>query len=628
MDQTMERFGRYEIVGELGWGGFASVYRAWDPTLGREVALKALLPHLAAVPEIRQRFLSEARAIASLRHPNIVQFYEVGEANGRPFFTMELIDGPSLAALLSSGEGLPYEEALGIVRSLASALDYLHGAGLVHRDIKAANVMLDRTGRAVLMDFGIVRNLDVTQHTRTGATLGSTETMAPEQVRGEPVGPATDIYALGIVTYQLLAGQPPFVGDTAYVLYAQAHELPPPLWQTRPGLPGAVYSAVDWALAKDPAARPATARLFVEALTGEGEHHVPDPPRTTATETTVQPGLKPGFIDGLRRRAGAITMSACALALLALVAVFVVRLESGHAQPVTGRVPAGTGSLFGRAEKTAAATATGTRQNGTKTPAGGAGAKPTAVPAPAQPLTVKAEDVESQASVVDVQHDLEFLLQRFQEDYGITPNQPITVYLAMDPDAAMKRLAKFGIKKDEAQNVLLTHPLQPNKNATNTYEDLVYLHNTKTPGTFQFTLATIASYSAFAQTMPHPYWFELGFARYQATFVPGASDPLTLRAAGAVKAGAAPSLAGISTDDEVQAFESSHKQGAILVNAISEAAVRYIAQQHGEAAVGRLLRGDAQNASGSVEQFDVLLQQITKMNIDDFNTAVDHSLQP
>ncbi len=261
------QLGRYELLGKLGEGGFATVYRAWDPTLERHVALK-LLDRLSDDPDVQRRFLGEARAIASLRHPNIVQFFDVGEADGRPFYTMEVIEGPTLRDLLIQDQRLPLERVVAMLKSLASAIDYLHGAGLVHRDIKASNVMLDPSWRVVLMDFGIVRSIDRTQHTRTGASLGTPEAMAPEQVRGVQVGAAADVYALGVLAYQLLAGRAPFVGDTAYVLHAQVYEAPPPLAALRPGLPEHVYRAVEWALAKEPEARPQSAATFVQAVEG------------------------------------------------------------------------------------------------------------------------------------------------------------------------------------------------------------------------------------------------------------------------------------------------------------------------------------------------------------------------
>jgi serine/threonine-protein kinase len=237
MVTELSQLGRYGLREILGDGGFATVYRAWDAILGREVALKALLPHLARQPEVRRRFLAEARSLAALRHPNIVGFLDVGEAGGLPFFTMELVEGPTLAQLIGRSGPQPPDAVAAMLLDLASAVDYIHAAGLIHRDIKAANVMLDGAGRTLLMDFGVVRALDNTQFTQTGAALGTPETMAPEQVRGLHTGPATDIYALGILAYQLLAGRPPFVGDTAYVLHAQAYEPPPPLHALRPGLP-------------------------------------------------------------------------------------------------------------------------------------------------------------------------------------------------------------------------------------------------------------------------------------------------------------------------------------------------------------------------------------------------------
>jgi serine/threonine-protein kinase len=285
---TPRTFGRYELRGILGEGGFAIVYRALDPSLDREVALKVLRPHLAADPEVRRRFLAEARAIARLRHPNIAIVYEVGEAGGRPFFSMELIEGRTLAQMVSPGQGLPLPQVAHIVAGLASAVDYLHEQGLVHRDIKAANAMVDRFGRVVLMDFGIARALDRTQHTRAGAILGTLETMSPEQVRGQPAGPPADIYALGIVTYQMLAGRPPFEGDTAYMLYAHAHEAPPPLRTVRSDLPEPVYGTLELAFAKDPAQRPHSAQRLADALVASPTPRPQTTPRPLAPPPRTQ----------------------------------------------------------------------------------------------------------------------------------------------------------------------------------------------------------------------------------------------------------------------------------------------------------------------------------------------------
>ncbi len=327
-------FGRYSIVGRLGEGGFATVYRAWDPLLDREVALKALPMRLAGDASLRARFMAEARALASLRHPNIIAFFDIGEEAGQPYFTMELIDGPTLARLISAGQGLPLGEVIAILGGLCSAIDYLHGAGLVHRDIKAANVMRDPGGRTVLMDFGIVRMLDQTQNTRTGSSLGTPETMAPEQVRGQHVGPAADIYALGVVTYQLLAGRPPFVGDTGYVMHAHAYEPPPPLRMLRPGLPEPVYNAIDSALAKTPENRPASAAQFLSALTGA----VPLAVTAQPVPLIVAPPLP------RRRRVPVAALSAVVVLLAtAAVAVIAMVVTSGkHPSAVANDVAAQT----------------------------------------------------------------------------------------------------------------------------------------------------------------------------------------------------------------------------------------------------------------------------------------------
>lgn len=284
---TAPRFGRYEIRGILGRGGFAEVYRAWDSALGREVAVKTLLPHLTSDQEMRQRFIQEARAVARLRHSHIVTIHDVGEADGRPFFAMELIEGQTIAAMLAATGPPDTATTAAILRGMAPAIDYLHDAGLIHRDIKAANVMVDRTGRAVLMDFGIARARDQTALTSAGALIGSPETMAPEQVLGKLISPATDIYALGVLAYQLFAGRPPFVGDTGYVLHAHGYEAPPPLRSFHPGVPESTGRAVDSALAKDPAHRPASAGAFIEMLFGTSSAESPPSTPPAITPATM-----------------------------------------------------------------------------------------------------------------------------------------------------------------------------------------------------------------------------------------------------------------------------------------------------------------------------------------------------
>jgi serine/threonine-protein kinase len=283
---------RYAIRSPLGEGGFATVHRAWDSALDREVALKLLRPYHAADPETRRRFLDEARRIARLRHPNIAVVFDVGEMDGRPFFAMELIEGRTFAALPRPAGGFAVTRVVALLRPLASALDYLHKAGVLHRDIKASNVMLDRSGRVVLMDFGISRSLSQTALTHTGALIGTPDYMAPEQVLRRQVTPAADIYALGVLAYQLLAGRLPFVGEMTAVMYAHVHEPPPSLREFRPDLPHEVETVVYAAMAKDPAHRPPTAMQFVEALARADRAALTPVPFTSPTPAPSRPSLE------------------------------------------------------------------------------------------------------------------------------------------------------------------------------------------------------------------------------------------------------------------------------------------------------------------------------------------------
>lgn len=264
-----ESFGRYQIRARLGSGGFAEVYRASDPALQRDVALKVILAQFATEKDFGERFLQEMRLAAGLSHPNIVPVYDVGRSNrGRPFFTMGLLTGKGLTEYVRERGPISPEEARAILAPLASALDYLASLGFVHRDLKPGNIILSAGGEPMLIDFGIARSTAATHLTQTGAMIGTPHYMAPEQVRGAPVGPATDRYSLGMIAYQLLAGRLPFGGDTAQVLYKQVNEPPPLLEQVRPALPPSVSRAVNWALQKDPAARPPSASAFIAAFSG------------------------------------------------------------------------------------------------------------------------------------------------------------------------------------------------------------------------------------------------------------------------------------------------------------------------------------------------------------------------
>lgn len=291
--------GRFVLHERLGQGSSSTVYRAWDPVMGSEVALKFLLPYLSYDRIGHERFRREARLLARVRHPNIVAFYGMEEENGQTFIVMERVIGRTLAELLAAGDGLPLDQVTRILISVGSALDYLHAEGMVHRDIKASNVMLDQAGRVLLMDLGIARTSSLSAElssTLTAAMAGTPQTMAPEQVLGRPVGKAADIYALGVVAYQMLAGHPPFEGQAAAVMYAHVHDTPPSLRERRPGLPASVYAAVEQALDKDPALRPASAGEFVRSFLGDGQQAAasvmeqpPPPPGRDAADQQAAP---------------------------------------------------------------------------------------------------------------------------------------------------------------------------------------------------------------------------------------------------------------------------------------------------------------------------------------------------
>ncbi len=279
----MPVFGRYEYDpgNRVGRGGFATVYRAWDPLLKRQVAVKALSVDYAEDPDLRRRFLGEAQSLAGLQHPNLVTVYDVGETPERPWFAMELIEGQTLAQRLADGVPRSLDETINTISALAGALDLLHASGLVHRDVKAANVMIAegrRPGAVVLMDLGIARAIDGSGHTSASVVMLSPESAAPEQIRGERAGPQADIYGLGVLAFHMLAGRPPFTGEPAALLHAHVYDAPPPLWELRPGLPNGIYAAIQEALAKKPEHRPNSAGRFAALLRAAAGMEAPLPP--------------------------------------------------------------------------------------------------------------------------------------------------------------------------------------------------------------------------------------------------------------------------------------------------------------------------------------------------------------
>ncbi len=263
-----EVIGRYRVIGAVGAGGFATVYRAHDPALDREVAVKLLHPHLSRNAGTRERFVREGRSLARVHHPNIVQVFDSGDSEAGAYLAMEFVPGQSLEEIASE-RSLPLAELAAIIRQVAAAIEAIHAAGLVHRDIKPANILITDHGRAVLLDLGIARSTEGTAFTATGMLVGTPGYLAPEQVEGGiGVGPWTDVYQLGATVYALLTGRPPFEGDTSQVLYAIVNRAPPDLGDARPDLPRPLLAAVSLAMAKNPAHRPARPSEFAAALDG------------------------------------------------------------------------------------------------------------------------------------------------------------------------------------------------------------------------------------------------------------------------------------------------------------------------------------------------------------------------
>ena len=265
--------GKYEILEEIGRGGFATVYKARDTDLERVIALKVLHAYWANEQGFALRFRNEARAAANLRHPNIVTVHEAGEADGQLYIAMEYLPGRTLRDLLEAEGELSLDRALPILEQIADAMDYAHAQGVVHRDIKPANIIVETTARGprvTLMDFGLVKALESsTALTSQGTLLGSPEYMAPEQAdpdRVAEIGPATDRYALGIVAYQMLAGRVPFPGNTPGTLNAHLNlDVPDPRRFVANLLPD-VTAILLTILAKAPADRFSTAMAFVDRL--------------------------------------------------------------------------------------------------------------------------------------------------------------------------------------------------------------------------------------------------------------------------------------------------------------------------------------------------------------------------
>jgi predicted Ser/Thr protein kinase len=290
--------GRYQIIRLLGKGGMAVVFLAQDLTLERQVAIKVLPPDVTYDPKLIPRFQQEAKTAAKLDHPNIIPIYRVESEAGLDYFVMKYVTGHSLDQVLEQGP-LPIEQARRVLREAALALGHAHKRGIVHRDVKPANIMLESDGRVVLTDFGISKALEgSSQLTGTGTIIGTPHYMAPEQAKGLEVDGRADQYSLAVVGYQILTGRQPFEGSAHSILYKHVFEPPPPVIQVRPDAPADLCAALDRALSKEPERRFATMEDFAAAVAGErtGSRTVVSsavkrvPPKSAANKT--KPGRR------------------------------------------------------------------------------------------------------------------------------------------------------------------------------------------------------------------------------------------------------------------------------------------------------------------------------------------------
>ncbi|MGH7568060.1 MAG: protein kinase domain-containing protein [Gemmatimonadales bacterium] len=329
-----ETAGEYEIEREIARGGMGVVYVATEIQLRRRVAIKVLPPALTFGEAAIQRFRREARTAAALDHPNIIPIHRVSAGGELMWYSMKLLEGQSLDTILKEKEQLAFEETIAILDQVADALDYAHQHGVIHRDIKPGNIVLDERGRVTVTDFGIAKELQEASLSASGHMLGTPYYMSPEQYLGAEVSGAADQYSLGVVAYQCLGRQLPFDAATAYeLLNKHVSQPPPPLAELRPDLPTHAYPAIERALAKRPDERFPTVTDFANALAGRA-HAGALPSRVTARRTTV-----------LQWTAG---LAAAVMALLGGMSL--LRRESPAPPPVSAsstlqpETPAATGS--------------------------------------------------------------------------------------------------------------------------------------------------------------------------------------------------------------------------------------------------------------------------------------------
>ena len=351
--------GRYELQDLAGTGGMSSVYRARDAVLEREVAIKILHDHFADDPEYVERFRREARALAQLNHPNIVTVIDRGEFEGRQFIVFEHVDGETLKSLVEREGALPVDRAISLVHQVARGLAFAHDHGVVHRDVKPQNVLIDEDGVAKVTDFGIARSIDPADGlTETGTLLGTSEYIAPEQASGQRVDERSDQYSLAAVLFELLTGEPPYDGDN-FMAVAVKHvrEPVPSARERRPDVSPRLDAIVARAMAKRPEDRFPSTEAMMAALeaerAGTAETHGPG---EGATEQIRIPASPPSAPPRTARAPGRRLRLPLLVALLmvgvaALVAALVI--AGGGTNSLTDNLPSAGGGVGARVQLSA-----------------------------------------------------------------------------------------------------------------------------------------------------------------------------------------------------------------------------------------------------------------------------------
>ncbi len=313
------QIGRYQIKSELGRGGMATVYRAYDPSFDREVAIKVLPREMLHDEQFRSRFEREIKMVAGLEHPAIVPVYDVGNEDGQPYFVMRLMTGGSLTGLIAKGK-VPLEETATIVSKIAQGLSYAHKKGIIHRDLKPDNILFDDNGDPFISDFGVARLAESTSNLTGSGVIGTPAYMSPEQAQGIEIDSRSDVYGLGVIVYQMLSGQQPYSADTPMgVVIKHITEPVPDILSMIPTLPAGVDKIIKSALAKDKDKRYASAVELAKALNllafgNEGSF----------TSSPTKTGLRPvPSTPSSRRQTGLV--AAGVVVLVVIAALFLLR---------------------------------------------------------------------------------------------------------------------------------------------------------------------------------------------------------------------------------------------------------------------------------------------------------------